>query len=137
MLQSMGSQAGHKLATKQFLSQENILGFWAGWCLYMLVNERQMDLLGMCSLTPEGLQDNVQLLWVQPDSKLEFSASVTIVHSLGLASTLCHGKTGYLLCSPKDKGTLPFQGKPLRQVSSQFPLSCHMPEFISWGCTLG
>ena len=73
MLQSVGSQVGHNLATEQFLSQENILGFWAGWCLHMLVNERQTDPLGMCWLTPEGLQDNVQLLCVQPASKLELS----------------------------------------------------------------
>ena len=65
VLQSMGSQVGQNLASEQqFLSQENILGFWAGWCLHMLVNERQTDPLGMCWLTPEGLQDNAQLVCV-------------------------------------------------------------------------
>ena len=65
--------------------------------------------LGMCWLALVGLQDNVQLLDVQPASKLECAASVAMVHSLGLANTLCHGpKSGYLLCRPRDKGTLRF-----------------------------
>lgn len=65
--------------------------------------------LGMCWLALVGLQDNVQLLGVQPASKLECAASVAVVHSLGLASALCHGpKTGCLLCRPRDKGTLRF-----------------------------
>ena len=62
-----------------------------GGVVSILVNWRERDPLRVCWLLLLGLQDNVHLLGVLTASVLEFAASESVVHSLGLASTHSDG----------------------------------------------